>query len=174
MDASEFNSCLKAIETSREAFEKIYVFYYKRIILHLKFTFGVTFAEDVAQEFFMKLIYLATLQPKVDYPTMWVYKCCENIAVRLLERQKEVLLDGELEIVDTGQLDRAELFGDLSTAIGQLSDRAQKIIYMHHWEGYGLIEISKLLKINYNTVKQTHTRALRKLQHILEDGDYEL
>lgn len=56
MDERSFNYFLKNIH-KKQCFDKLYDFYYRRIVLHINRRFNMgTLSEDVAQECFMKLL----------------------------------------------------------------------------------------------------------------------
>lgn len=162
MDKWIFNKYLHDLENF-SSYEALYKYYFKRIVFHLSRTYGLQIAEDAAQSFFSDLKFIAAKQSYVEFPTSWVYKCCENIAKRLISKENKYAEIGA-DVSCSSSYDERELYGDLYDEIKSLDDISRNIIMMYYWEGYGLYEVSKLLGINYNTVRQKHRRALKKIQ----------
>lgn len=165
MDKRIFNKYLQNLDDFA-SFEGLYKYYFKRIVFHLSRTYGMQVAEDSAQIFFSNLKTIAVRQDYIENPTSWIYKCCENVAKRLISKENKYEEIGENVACDS-QFDERELYGELYGGIKSLDEVSQKIILMYYWEGYGLYEISDLLNINYNTVKQKHRRALKKMRQCL-------
>lgn len=165
-----FNKLINRIQYDTKAFDKLYCFYYDRIVNLLQFTYGFSMAEEVAQDFFMKLIMGKIKFDYIKYPTSWVYKCCENLAKRKIyydSRENEVLAD---EIID---YDAINLFEErenlivLEEVLKVLDEDSQKIIILHYWWRYNLKEIAEILHLNFGTVRTRHRRALFKIKKSL-------
>ena len=166
MTANTFNRLLHRIHKDSRAIEKIYLFYNSKIILHLSYSYGREIAEECAQEFFVKLIEIADRQAYINYPTTWVYKCCENIAKRKI--QKEIITveindetDSRLAFIER------EYFGDLYSELEKLDVQSRNILIMIYWEGYSQEEIARMLKLKPATVRKKHSRALKQLKKYL-------
>ena len=169
MTSREFNRHLNRITTDEKSLEYIYDYYYGRIVLHIKSSFsqGESFASDVAQEFFLYLIN-GKPKPYVTYPTSWVYKCCDNIALKILKSQNVFVELNENIVADTcpTPIDTS-LYGEFEAIIGDLDDTTQKIIKLLYIDDYSYKEIAKILGIRYGTVRQKHSRAIKKLKNHL-------
>ena len=167
MDKLTFNRLLKKAKYNTVAFEKLFVFYYKRIVFHLTCSFGKTVAEDAAQEFFLNII-KKDYQTEITNPTAWVYACAENIAKRMISKECDsVCLDTIDHTIITNNLSilsKEELFGDLYEELNKLSNEEIHIIYLIYWEGYNLKEIAEILGITYSSARQKHSRAIKKLK----------
>lgn len=170
MRSIEFNFLLKTIHTSVRSIETLYNFYFHKIVIHIGQKYGKPLAEDVAQDFFNWLLAAESL-PKVTNPTAWVFLNCESIAKRKIQNDSRLIYtDIETEKSERNAiLFKEEMFGDLYSAIKELSEDEQKIIVMYYWEGYKLKEIAGLLGVQYATVKQKHKRMLKKLKRIITD-----
>lgn len=61
----------------------------------------------------------------------------------------------------------------IRSAIHRLEIKYQQVILLHYYEDLSLKEISKLLNVNYPTIKTLHKRALEQLkkQLLTENGD---
>lgn len=169
MDSKEFNKLLKKISKSDRAFEKLYNFYFSRVVRYLSIKYNQMLAEDAVQEFFMKLNELAQRFEYIEQPTAWVYRCCENIAKNKLRQDKKYAY---IEVLDERifeQCYEVELYGELYDAIKKLDLSSQVVIKMHYSEGYSYLEMADILNENYNTIRQKHSRALKKLKNFLKD-----
>ena len=169
MTPSEFNRLLSRIKKDEKALEKIYDFYYPRIILHIKTKYKDISGEDVAQEFFLNLINTR----KFNYilkPSLWVYTSCDNIAKKYLIESVAADLeyiqveDNSIAIIEETIIDEniKKIFKILK------DDVSKKIFYMYYWQGYNLREIAELLDINASTIKQKHTRGIKKIKEKLK------
>ena len=74
-------------------------------------------------------------------------------------------MDEEFYIGKNISSDFEKLF--LGIELGQLDDITRKIIVLHYWEGYSFEEISEILSINYDAIRQRHKRIKEKLKDIL-------
>lgn len=165
MEAAEFNRLLKRINKDGAAIEKLYRTYYCAIVNKLSFTYGREIAEESAQEFFLKLFDVAKTQGRVNSPAAWVHTCCENIARRKISKENRLLsLD---ENAEKATLGNQEVYGDLYEELKNLDDGSRAIIEMVYWEGYSQKEVAEILKINYSTVRQKHSRAVKRLKKYL-------
>lgn len=169
MDSKEFNKLLKKINKNSRAFEKIYKFYFSRVVRYLSIKYNQALAEDAVQEFFIKLQEHAQHCKYIECPTAWVYKCCENIAKNKLRQDKRYTYIEKLDEMIFEQRYEVELYGELYEAIKKLDISSQKIIKMHYSEGYSYLEMAHIFNANYNTIRQKHSRALKKLKNFLKD-----
>ena len=165
MNGSEFNRLLAALKTSARALTKLHEYYFGRIVYHLAKTYGKTFAEDVAQDFFLWLLE-ADGFPVVKSPTTWVYLQCDSIAKRKVQKEARYV-NGEIEVAyDVPH--KEELFGDLYQAMEELDETEKSIVELFYWEGYSLKEIAPMIGMEYAAVRQRHKRLLRKLKNVLK------
>ncbi len=165
MDKKKFNSLIKKISFDESAFEDIYKFYFPRIQLFIGRKYNdYRLGEDIAQEFFMKLGSL-NIDKKIENPIAWVYKVCDNLAKDKLK--KEILASEIIDNLCCESLEGNYIFhNELNEYLSQLNEKTKKIIYLVYWEGYKLKEISQIMNINYVTVRQLHSRGLKKLKKL--------
>lgn len=168
MDAFEFNHHLKHLKTNVHSVEKLYDFYYSRIIQYLSKKYGCELAKDVAQEFFINLFNISEKQGYVSYPTSWVYTCCDNIAKRKVCYESRCVPTADMRVKDDF-LSEEQLYGDLYAVIKLLDDDSQRIIKLFYWEGYSLKEISQILDIKPATIRKKHIRAIKKMKKLIND-----
>ncbi len=60
--------------------------------------------------------------------------------------------------------------GQCFKELSKLKPKYKNIIYLYYYQGYKIEEISKILKMNINTVSSNLTRARKQLKEYLEDG----
>lgn len=168
MDTREFNVCMRKIQTDKEALSNIYAYYYPRIILHIHRSYPKVSAEDIAQEFFLNLL-------KYNYccyiknPASWIYVSCDNL-IKKKYGQEKVCIELEKCNIDSGEIliDEIIVQEDIDKVFSAIEDReTREIIYLCYWEGYSLREVAELINKNKSTVKQKHTRAIKKLKQVL-------
>lgn len=166
MDKSQFNKLLNAYKTSKQAFDELYRCFFHKIVYHVSWKFSRDIAEDVAQEFFLKLMRIELDEP-VENPTSWVYTVCDNLAKTYVKKNKtyDELTGNEFYefISDVGERE------EIRKALGELENVDKKIVTMFYFEGYQLKEIADILNQNYETIKKRHQRALKKLNKILKN-----
>lgn len=167
MEAKEFNYLLKSMNSNQSSVERLYCFYYPRIVRHISIKFGEDIASDVAQEFFIKLMRIGDEQDYIKYPTSWVYTCAENIAKRKVVYENRYTELSETKVEPIVQSER-ELHQDLKDILKNLDPLSQEIIRLYYWEGYNQEEIATMLKLTSSNVRKKHSRAIKKLKNILE------
>lgn len=165
MNKSKFNEILNNYKTSRRAFDELYAYYFHRIVFHVAWRFGKNIAEDVAQEFFIKLMRIELDEP-IEHPATWVYTVADNIAKSYVKKFKQY---DELKGDEFYEIDDGSDGEMLKKAVSKLDDIDSKIVYMYYWEGYSLKEIAPILGYPYETVKKRHLRAMKKLNKILKE-----
>lgn len=168
METKEFNSLLKSISTEQSSVERLYCFYYPRIVRHVSLKFGIEeLGNDVAQEFFVNLMRIGSNQDYINSPTGWVYAVADNIAKRRLyyENRYNRLPDGE-EWQDSKPFD-GELKEEIQEILQALDSVSKEIIRLYYWEGYNQNEIAKMLNLTPSNVRKKHSRALKKLRNLL-------
>lgn len=166
MDAPQFNRLLNIAYKDEKAFQQLYDFYYKRIVFKFLGQFGKDLAEDVAQDFFTKIVESDKKYEYINNPTAWVYTCCANIAkTKLAKENRTVPLEEDLCAENGSDLNCDKI--NIGIEIGQLDDLTRKIIILHYWKGYSFEEISKILDITYAALRQRHRRLKKKLKNIL-------
>ncbi len=170
MTPERFNKLLKRIKNDKNALETIYDFYYPRIKLHIRRKYRNISDEDIAQEFFINLLQFDNFN-HIKNPTSWIYTSCDNIAKKYFIKYELIDIDSEQICDDSLPLIEEILLNDEIRKIFEiLNDETSKtIFYLYYWEGYNLREIAELLKLNKSTVKQKHTRGLKKLKDLLDD-----
>lgn len=165
MNAKAFNRLLKKTEYNRSALSAIYEYYYPKIKIHIKRKFGeLVDSEDITQEVFLKLLNYKYTEP-IKFPTAWLYKIAENIAINNLAAQKitvELTENISYDIID-------EVITDMGVkeALLSLDEPSRKVIYLHIWEGYTYEELAPLLGIAESNARVVAHRAYKKIKKFL-------
>lgn len=172
MDSDTFNKYLRRMKTDEKAFRKIYKYYLPKIKYRVISKYGnsVDF-EDVAHDVFTRLFRYDNY-PFVENPTSWIYKICDNTVMDDLRkyRNETPLNDGMLSVQSSENLSEAEGDANFFGVLRNLDGESAEIVKLVFWDGYNLKEISAILGINYGTVRQKYSRALKKLRGILKNG----
>lgn len=163
MDSKRFNRLLKTLKKRSRSFDVLYEYYLHRIVYHItRYVGSDRVAEDVAHEFFTQLL-ASDKTYEVEYPTTWVYRVCERIAVRMLKRE-----DKEFDLPDTTETDcfaHIVLESEVRDALNErLDPQAREIVYLRYWEGYTLKEIADMMKLEYENAKKICQRAIKTLK----------
>ncbi len=163
MDSKRFNRLLKTLKKRSRSFDVLYEYYLHRIVYHItRYVGSDRVAEDVAHEFFTQLL-ASDKTYEVEYPTTWVYRVCERIAVRMLKRE-----DKEFDLPDTTETDcfaHIVLESEVRDALNErLDPQAREIVYLRYWEGYTLKEIADMMKLEYENAKKICQRAMNTLK----------
>ena len=163
MDSKRFNRLLKTLKKCSRSFDVLYEYYLHRIVYHItRYVGSDRVAEDVAHEFFTQLL-ASDKTYEVEYPTTWVYRLCERIAVRMLKRE-----DKEFDLPDTTETDcfaHIVLESEVRDALNErLDPQAREIVYLRYWEGYTLKEIADMMKLEYENAKKICQRAMKTLK----------
>lgn len=97
----------------------------------------------------------------------WMFKILSVKCKRKLKSYVERSRISPLEEAESLPTEGAELSVDLKQAISQLSDEERMIVSLTIFGGYDSAEIGLMLKLNRNTVRSKHSRALAKLKLFL-------
>ena len=100
----------------------------------------------------------------IEYYTSWIYKICENIALRKLNQ--ETIERKKLQSEENGFIEESDLaiFGSLQESVEKLDKDSQAIFYLHYVESYRLKEIAEIINMTYENVRQKHHRGIKFLR----------
>lgn len=167
MSDKEFNNFLVKIKYDKEAFITIYNYYFPRIVMHIRRKYPKVSAEDIAQDFFLNLLHIENYK-YINNPTSWIYTSCDNLVKKTISKIELVDIEN-LQIKDDkcilNQVIMTEQMRVVFDILGD--DTSKSIFYLYYWEGYNLREITDFLKLKKSTIKQKHTRGIKKLRKFL-------
>lgn len=142
----------------------------KRIcILHLK---NVSDTEDIFQEVFLKYAMSDIVFENEEHEKAWLIRVTFNQCKDLMKsffRRKTVPLDSVITPADRSEEDHS----DVLEAVLQLPQKYRNVVYLHYFEGYSAVEISKMLNGNVNTIYTLLSRAKEKLKNRLGGDAHE-
>lgn len=166
-------------EGDRAGFEKIFSGY-KSLVINLAFRFigNREFAEDVAQEVFIKIYeQKSRLVPRAKFST-WLYRVTVNKALDFQRKKKNRLLSLD-ESTNSGQsfgdtlidpsqrpsaaLESAELKSFIRKEIQRLPEKLRNVILLHQFEDLSYREIAEILGI---TEKAVEKRIYHAKEHL--------
>lgn len=166
MEVREFNNLLRTMSDDQSSLERLYRFFFPRIVRHVSLKFGSELANDVAQEFFVNLVRIAPRQSYIEYPTSWVYTCVDNLAKRKLSIENRYVQLPESEEVKSTQSEFG-LKEEIAELLNALDDLSRQIITLFYWDGYNQNEIAMMLHMTPSAVRKRHSRALKTLKNLL-------
>jgi len=163
----------RATQGNKQAFRLIVLHYAEAVNrLAYRYTADASYAEDIAQETFIKAFQaISRYQPQAKFST-WLLRITTNSAIdylRKTNRQMAVSLDQDYhQVEDTtpslGTDDRLDLNQRLNHALADLSNVERLAITMKHHQGYSIDETAQVLNLKSNACKQTIFRAVQKLR----------
>lgn len=122
-------------------------------------------SEDVHQEVFFRLSRKLPQFECEEHEKAWLIKVTINCSKNLLSS----ILKNTTELKEEIIFETKERH-DIYYAVQELPLKYRTIIHLYYYEGYKINEISKLLKINENTIKSRLARAREKLKERIEGG----
>lgn len=124
-------------------------------------------AEDVTQEVIIKLWKNVEKLKTEEHIKSWLIRVTINASIdsnRYYKNKKETTLEENEDFYFEKE------FQGLLEELKKLKPISRNIIYLYYYQGYKIKEISKILKINANTVSTNLTRAKKELKNILGEG----
>lgn len=167
-------------EGDRQAFEKIFRAYYKR--LHgfaYSYLMQAESAEDVVQSVFLKIWMQRETWNPPGTVKHYLFTAVRNEALNKIRHQK-VVDEAEDDVIHAFEnfkkhsysdedYDLKELKGEIERAVKSLPPRCRQIFLLNRRSGLTYIEISEYLGISINTVNTQMGRALKSLRNHLSD-----
>ncbi len=173
MNEIDDKTVAKATQGDKNAFRLIVLHYAQAVNrLAFRYTADASYAEDIAQETFIKAFQaIDRYQVKAKFST-WLLRITTNTSIDYLRKANRQLahsLDDEATHIDLqdhglGADDQLDLSRRLSHAMSDLSDVERLAVTMKHHQGFSIDETAKVLKIKNNACKQTLFRAVQKLR----------
>ena len=174
--------CIRETQQGRpEAFNPLVSRYAPRIRAYLyRMVRNREEAEDLTQETFIKAFKnLSRFNAERPFRS-WLYTIATNTGLNALRSRKRrgtsVELDAERvpspesvkERPRSHEMGREEA---LERALGQLSDRAARLVALHYQEGFSLAEAGTMMGLSENAAKVAVCRARKQLRKIMLEGN---
>lgn len=164
----DFKSLVKASKKGdRHSFAQLYSSIYKELYKYALFTLrSKQDAEDCVSEAVIDAYRTIGNLKNEECFKAWFFKILSAKCKRKMkDYYKNPPQDTELSLEYFSDLDTGI---DLRNAFLTLSDQDRMIISLTVFGGYNSKEVSKILRINSNTVRSRYSRALEKLRTILQ------
>lgn len=185
-DARVNDLILRSQRGDLEAFEELVRRYQGNVARLATYVVGHDYAEDVAQDVFVRLYRsLPSYRFRANFST-WLYRVALNICydrLRLLKRRRarEVSLDDRLALVEAegikaaggavfmpdAALQQRELAMALKDGIAKLSDKHRDVLVLHDIEGLTYEETAAVIGCLPGTVKSRLFYARTRLKQLL-------
>lgn len=148
---------------------------YSDDILHLVYTYvkNRTTAEDLTQEIFLKCYEKLNQFNQQATLKTWVYRIASNHCkdyLRSWHYRKITLSDKILDYIPSKSKQvEEEIIANseeniLTNAVMNLPLKYREVVFLHYYEELSLAEISKITKVNINTIKTRLKRAKELLK----------
>ncbi len=129
-------------------------------------TGNVEISEDVYQEVFFRLARKMPEFESEEHKKAWLIRVTINCTKTILNSS---FLKHRAELDENLKFETPERH-DVYYAVLNLPIKYRTVIHLYYYEEYSIKEISKILKVNENTIKSRLARARSKLEKILEGG----
>ena len=157
-----------------EKFEALYEKYANDVLRVSYFYLGDRMkAEDVCQDVFVRLI---TNAPALEegHEKAWLLKVALNRCRDLWRAgwmRRVVLGSPAMEMVPApDEIDRVTEKAELMDAVHRLPSGFREVFLLHYYQGYGISEISQMLKLPEGTISSRLSRGRKKLEELLGEG----
>ena len=172
---------IQAQQGDMQAFEKIYAHCCDFVFnIAYKITHDYQDAEEVTQDVFLKIFkHLKGFRFQSSFNT-WVYRIAVNTGINAY-RKKSKNIRGQLQYDDNIDsqgiaapqklhLDKQDTEGLIKSMLDMLNPRQRACIILRDIQGLSYEQISKVLKININTVRSRINRARKTLLVFRQKG----
>lgn len=135
---------------------------------------NATDAEDALQDTYVKIWSAAESYRSQGKPMAWIFTIARNNATSLLRESGKTTELPEEDWSSAFACNPSVSSDDrmvLKAAMSRLADDERQIIMLHAVSGLKHIEIAKIIKLPLSTVLSKYSRARKKLQKILEEGE---
>lgn len=148
------------------------------LVQWLRRRFGLSDAEDVAQETFVRLLHQSPSEQRgLKTPGAWLHKVAGRLAVDRLRREQvrsriADQLSGEAASPagdPLRNLDYQQRMDRLQTAVMQLPERCRQVFVLHKLRHLSYREVAQHLGISESMVEKHMARAMRHLLSLLEE-----
>lgn len=158
------------IEGDMKAFHSIYSFHYNMLYNFGKRYLKSTEIEDCIHDTFLNILNYKSSISEVRNVKAYIFKSFRNQIYKTKKSDKLDfnLIEGTIPYEeDDGN--KEKLLNELKELIKKLSPREREIIYLKYFQNFKNIEISELLGIKYQTVRNILAGAIKKLRILGND-----
>lgn len=123
-------------------------------------------SEDIYQEVFLRLARKMPVFESEEHKKAWLIRVTINCSKTILNssfNRHRAELDENLSFETPER-------HDIYYAVLKLPIKYRTVIHLYYYENYSISEISKILKVNENTIKSRLSRARKKLEEDVKGG----
>ena len=137
-----------------------------KIFLEEKERGDIEASKDVYQEVFLRLAKKMPEFESEEHKKAWLIRVTINCTKTMLNSN---FLKHRAELDENLKFETPERH-DIYYAVLNLPIKYRTVIHLYYYEDYSIKEISKIMKLNENTVKSRLARARTKLEKVLKGG----
>ena len=153
------------IDGDSAAFHEIYSFHYQML-----YNFGKRFlkpeeVEDCIHDTFINILKYKNSTAEITNVKAYLFKCLRNqiYKVKKTNQLEFDLIEGTIPYEEDDH-SKELILKELKGIINKLSPREREIVYLKYFQNFNNIEISELLDLNYQTVRNILGNAIKKLR----------
>lgn len=155
-----------------EAFEEFFYIYQPSVFRFLyRYTGDNASADDILQDTFIKFWEIRDKLDLSSSPNALLYKIARNLAINFISRKPPVqpLYDANDMLINIcinpeKEYEQAFLMDDYQKAINTIPEKCRAIFILSRYEGFSYTEISEMLEISLQTVKNQMNKAISILK----------
>jgi len=152
------------------AFQTIYSFYYQMLYNFGKRFLEETEVEDCIHDTFLNILKYKNSATAVTNVKSYLFKCLRNQIYKVKKsNQLEFDLNEGTVVYEEDDQDQELILKQLKEIISKLSPREREIVYLKYFQNFNNIEISEMLDINYQTVRNILANAIKRLRKLGEN-----
>lgn len=163
-----------------QAFEVLYDRFADSVYRYIYFKVGDFDAEDLAELVFLKVWEAReSYNPDKSAFKTWMFTIARNVVIDFYRASKETLPLNEAVNIENANYRGPRQLADesierqgMKEALRELEDNYREVIALRYIEDLSYREISKLIGKTESAVRVLHFRGLKKLKHVLKDGNF--
>lgn len=129
-------------------------------------TRNIETSEDVYQEVFLRLARKMPEFESEEHKKAWLIRVTTNCSKSILNSS---FIKHRADLDENLSFETPERH-DIYYAVLNLPIKYRTVIHLYYYENYSIKEISKILKLNENTIKTRLSRARQKLEKTVKGG----
>lgn len=173
---TEYELIDRVLSGDRDAYKPLVERHHKGLCIYLvNILHDEFYAEDIAQEAFVRAYEkLGSFKKEYAFST-WLYRIARNLALRYLEvkakNPQPTELKPELDIIEINSTDDDSEYdlAALKKAIRAIKPEYQEVINLYYWNQKSYEEIAEILKCPVNTVRTWLLRAKQSIRMELHE-----
>lgn len=128
-----------------------------------------SFAEDAVQEAMIGIV--KGLKKLKDHRKFhaWIYQVTRNKCFDMIRKSNKYKNDSDIDSIEEQASPIEDIDGkiDMMSLINQLSHKQKTVIHLFYYDGFTIIEISKILQKPAGTIKSLLFDARKKIKYLL-------